>query len=221
MSRVSSRKSHRLALESLKGWNKLAEDEQQRVRYEDEILAEEIEKVGKGKLAIGEHLFNLREILGAKNHTGLWERYLRTTPFSRATANRYIRNFEVTRTILPKPIFEVAMLRGMDTLSAKMIEATPPPNTHNPVLINNYLDRIQRTPVIEMPKPNTEDILRVTYNGVRLAYAKVPNRAREGFLTRLIGMEMSLGNMAAQKFEPEAIPEDFVVRVGRPAREAA
>lgn len=210
-----------VSLEALRGWNQLEPEEQQRVQSENRLLFEEVEKLGEGKLAIGHHLYNLREILGAKNHRGLWERYLKTTPFSRATANRYIQNYEVTRTILPQPILQVAMLRGMDTISAKTVEAFPPPRTLNPLKINNYLDSLHSRPVLVEKKVDVDGLQKSAFNSVRLAYEKVPNRQKEEFLERHIGYVMDLGEMAPRKFGPETVPADYVVPRGRPVKKEA
>lgn len=212
-----------LTLELLPGWNKLEEFEQTTVRSESRALGEALDTAGNSLLAVGEHLVRLREVLGARHHHGMWEKMVKMRPYglSRATINRRIRNYELARTILPKPVMQMAMMRGMDTINAKMVASIPPPKVLDHGRIGKYLDRIQQPGKIALVESSPEDELRRTYNAVRLAYQKIGNRARLGFLRSLIGMLMTLGGLEAQTFEPMPVPEDFVIPRGRPSLKKA
>lgn len=211
------------SLEAMPGWAELEKNEQSAIRNETQALNEALYTAGNARLAIGEHLSRVRDVLGAKNHKGMWEHYLATLHFSRATAHRYIQNYEVTRTILPKPVLQVAMMRGVDTIPAKMVEAMPPPRTTDPAKIGRYLDKLAKgagPQLVLKPAANLEMELRKTFNVVRLAYDRVALRHRDSFMERLIAMEMSLAEMPGRKFEPESVPAEFVVKRGRPPKAA-
>lgn len=208
------RRLPQINLELLTGWNKLEETEQAIARSETHALTESLFTIGNARLAAGEHFFKLRDIY--RKQRGMWEAFVKSLSMSRATVNRYIKNYEVARTILPKPVMQVAMLRGMDTINAKMVESHPPPKTRDHAKIGRYLDKLQR-PQLVLIKDSIDDESKRTLNKVRLAYDRVGNRGKAPFMERLIGMEMTLAGIEGRRFDPIPIPDDFVIRVGRPA----
>ena len=208
---------------TMKGWDGLESAEQQSIKTETAALAKALEVSGRAKLAIGEHLFKIQQILEPRR---IFNRYLKTLPFglSRATAYRYIDNYTVARTLLPAPVMKVAMMRSTENLNLKMVEATPPPKTQNVTKINDYFDRLRTGPKLVEAKSQTPDALKKDcYNYVHLRFQRLPNngKTRSAWIHSLCGMlitEMGVGNPIS--VEPVAIPDDYRVSRGRPRKTA-
>lgn len=206
---------------TMKGWDGLEAAEQHSIKAETAALAKALETSGRAKLAIGEHLFKIQQILEPKR---IFNRYLKTLPFglSRATAYRYIDNYTVARTLLPAPVMKVAMMRSTENLNLKMVEASPPPKTQSVTKINDYFDALRAGPKLVEAKSQTPDALKKDcYNYVHLRFQRLPNnsKTRSAWIHSLCGMlitEMGVGNPIS--VEPVAIPDDYRVSRGRPRK---
>lgn len=205
-------------LNALTDWDELTTAEQTTVKQETIALDKALLTAGNARLAIGEHLFNVQQVLEPKR---IFTAYiLSQTAFSRATAYRYIDVYTAAKTILPAPVLRVAMLRGSDRLNVKLMEVTPPPKSNNVVKINEYLDAMEKPGPRLVESNNTPTQLqKECYNYVHLRFQRLPNnsKTRSNWLHTLAGMLLAeLGVSGAQSIEPVAIPDGFRAVRGRP-----
>lgn len=206
-------------LNALTDWETLSSSEQTTVKQETAALDKALLQAGNARLAIGEHLFRIREILEPKR---MFTQYILAHSHlrSKATAYRYIDIYTAARTILPAPVLRIALLRGNDKLNIKLMEATPAPKTTNIVRINEYLDEMERPGPRLVENDNTPTQLqKECYNYVHLRFQRLPNnsKTRTNWLHALAGMLLAeLGVSGAQSIEPIAIPAGFRAVRGRP-----
>lgn len=212
-------------LTSIEGWETLNKEDQSVVRDEAVALDVALENEGKAKLEVGEHLYNIQEVL-TKTDKRIFTRFLESLHrnFSRATAYRYIDLYVAAKNLLPGPVMEQAMLRGTNRLNVKRIEATPPPRSNDPVVINEYLT--------QMEKPNTyvpadvvpEDLKRESVNHVVRAFERLPRsgRTRPAWMRSVVAMLLfAAGNTETVPITPVPIPESYTRPRGRPKDVAA
>lgn len=214
-----------LELASIRGWDKLKTAEQDIVRRETKELQQTIQDAGRLRLAIGEHLSRVRDVLGAKNHKGMWEKWLKTLPFglSRSSANRYIQNYEVARTILPKPYMELALTRETGFLDRNMVAVNPPPKTRKKEEMIEYLDSLQKPHRASDLADDPEVMKREVYQYWKLRFDRLPshhktraawNRSLWGMMATTMGVSGEFG------VTPTAVPDDFKPRPrGRPRKD--
>ena len=208
-------------LVTIEGWDKLESSEQQTVKTETTNLDKALIESGKARLSIGEHLFNIREVLEPK---GMFTKFLNCcTRFSRASAYRYVDMFTAASQILPSPVMQQAMLRGTEKINLKAVKASPPPKTTNVTQINDYLDKIQ-APVREAAETNPEVLKKECWMKIHSAFQRLPNnsRTRSAWIHSLLGMALTeLGVSGAQTVTPVAVPDTYRPARGRPRTVAA
>lgn len=205
-------------LESIAGWDKLQEREQTVVRDQTRLLFDTVYEAGKQRLKIGEHLYRIREVL--KPRRGMFERYLkRTTGTSRATAYRMIDDYLGAKTILPSPFMQVALMRPNQRLDAKMIKSSPPPTSSDPVVINEYLDKVSkktRAKQLQNAESDPEVLQKQAFNSVRNYYDRMPKgQARKTWMRELSAMLLSYAGIDTS-VKPQAVPEGMIAVLGRP-----
>lgn len=204
-------------LMSIEGWEELESSEQTTIRSETVELDRQLIVAGQARLKAGEHLFNIREILKPKR---MFTRFLDTLKFSRASANRYIDSYTAAKDLLSAPVMQQAMLRGVDRISIRKIEETPPPNTDNVIAINEYLDTIT-APTPQEPETNPALLKKEVYNVFDNRFQRLPTagRTRQAFALAIAGMILTrAGFTTAQSVTPVPIPEDYRSTFGRPRK---
>jgi hypothetical protein len=215
----------RVQLELLRGWDKLIPHDQQIIQKETQALTVSIYEVGKARLRIGEHLTRVRDILEPKK---MFVKYLDTLGFARATAYRFMDNYLMARTILPTPIMQVALMRGSDTINARLVKAFPPPKSNDVGVINDYLDVIEQKERGEPPAGSDDQIAesykRECLNFIRVRWSRLPasmnKRAKTAWMNDLRGMTLTLQGISNPlTIEASAIPEGYVRPRGRPRAE--
>lgn len=209
-------------LASIKGWADLEKNEQALIRQETVEVDRARAQIGDGKMAAGEHLFRIREILEPKR---IFTKFLTTINLSRATAYRYIDLFTETRNVLPAPYLKQVMLRGTDRINMAAIAASPPPSTTNAVKINEYLDEMEKPGPRIVPQPRDPETLRKEcVNFVQSRFQALPKagRVRPAWMRQFLGMCLTIsGETQAVTIAPVAIPEGYRVTRGRPKKMAA
>lgn len=206
-------------LPSIEGWDALEPSEQATVKAETISLDKALIAAGNARIVVGEHLFNIREVLDPKR---MFTKFLTTLSFSRASAYRYIDTYTAAKTLLPEAVLKQAMLRGADHISVKKVEASPPPQTTNVVTINEYLDTIS-APTPQEPQTDPALLKKECYNFVHTRFQRLPRagRSRSAWLHSLLGMLLAeLGVSSPQTIEPTAIPSDYRSSLGRPRKTA-
>ncbi len=208
-------------------WGVLTASEQRTVMIETQALTEEMVKYGMSRLAIGERLLNLREILEPKRK---FVNFLNTQcRFSRATAYRYINTYLSVKDRVPEVVLRTAIARGFDITNAALVEKMPPPKTHDRTKIVKYLEKMEeyrreeRSTAAE-PEYDPDLLMREALNFVSMRFSRLPlnNRARGEWLEQLIGMILSdFGVRKEQSFAPVPVPEAFRVMRIRPKVESA
>lgn len=211
-------------LSSIEGWNNLPKEDQGIVRDEATALDVALEAEGKAKLEVGEHLYNIQEVL-TKTDKRIFTRFLESLQrnFSRATAYRYIDMYTAAKNLLPGPVMEQAMLRGTNRLNVRRIEATPPPRTNDPIVINEYLSEMER-PQSNVPLDVTpDDLKRECVNHVLRSFERLPRagRVRPAWIRSVVAMCLfGAGITTTETITPVAIPESFTRPRGRPKKTA-
>ena len=211
------------ALEAISGWERLPAREKAIIRRETDELTDSLATFGKARMAIGQHLCRVRDILEPQR---IFVAYLRTIPygFSVKTAYRYIQIWEQAKTILPMPVLRVALLRGMDTLNMELVKTNPPPRTQDAKKISAYLDDLRKKQREEKQEEEDPDVKKrecVYY--FRSRYSRLPigwtSRQKAEWLRDVFGMTLStLGISLSQPVAPVALPDGFVRDRGRPPK---
>lgn len=209
-------------LASMEGWETLAPSDQSTIETEFFSLYESLRSLSLARLAVGEHLHNIRSILEPMR---LFTKFLYSqTSLSRATAYRYIDLYVATSSRLPPPVMEVVMERGVDTINLKRLEASPPPKTTSIVRINEWVDSIQARAPKEERLESPEDLKKDCYNYTHSRFTRLPSshKIRSQWMRSLIGMMLAdLGVSGLQSISPESPPEGFIAVRGRPRKIAA
>lgn len=212
----------KISLETLPGWETLIAEDQRAIRNEDRLLTEDLYELGKRRLSLGKRLLNIQIIMKKKK---IWTNYIKARGWSQATAYRAIKVYQEANTILPSPIMQVALMRGTDTINARLVKAFPPPKSNDPVVIGKYIDRIAKK---EKGEPESEDDGRLAemykrecFNFIRTRWEKLPatmtKREKTAWMNDLRGMTLTLQGISnALTIDASAIPEGYVRGRGRP-----
>lgn len=209
-------------LDDLKGWSELGQLEKQLVREETQNLADALYNESQSRLIIGEHLIKLRKVLLPKHmfliHLSLLFK------MSRATAYRYIKEYEEAKKKLPKPVLEMAKRKGIKAIHIKRVEHHPPaPKTKDPVKIEKYIDSLKSATSHPEVIHTSDTLLKECVNFVSSRFDKLPHngKTRTAWVRSLIGMLMTKFGMGTeQPFGPMAIPDNFRSTRGRPKQVA-
>lgn len=208
-------------------WSKLNQDEQNVIQSEGRLLAEEMVKYGKSRLAIGEHLTRLQGVLEPHN---LFGRFLKQFHFSKRTAYRYITGYKNAKALLPETVLNVAIARGVNIVGdtefkplgvyTSAVAKLPVPKEATEAQAQTYLTQLEivrkqdrtETP-FTMPEPqDAGTLLKECYRFVSLRYKRLPNnsKVKANWVRSLVGMLLAdLGVAGQQTFAPQAVPEDF------------
>jgi hypothetical protein len=214
----------RASVVSTDWWGVLSSSEQRAMLIETQALTEEMVKFGLSRLAIGEHLLNIRSVLEPKRK---FVNFLKTQcRFSKATAYRYIETYVRVRDNVPDLVLRTAIARGYDVIDMTMIQKLPPPKTQDRTKIVKYLEKIEEARRVERSASQESDFLydsdtlmREALNFVTMRFGRLPDdkKVRARWLNRLIGLMLSdLGAKEEQAFIPIDVPEEFRVTRKRP-----
>ena len=208
-----------LSPEKLQGWEKLEPKEQTKVTVEIEALTKAANTYELSFLEIGEHLENIRKVLEPRRMFNAWLMswcQSRKRPIKRSWAYQLMSDFRGAKAALPAPILKAAMARGTK-LDSRAIAALPAPNTKDPQKIKEYLDKLETTKIEVTKAPDR--LLKECINFVGLRWEQLPpnNKTRTAWMHKFIGMALAkFGVASEQSFSPQAIPESFIAKRGRP-----
>lgn len=218
----------RSALTTTKWWSKLNAGEQRLVLLETQSFVEHRVRCGLSRLAMGKHLLAIKEVL---DHKGLWTAFLKSQcNFSRATAFRYIAEYQRTAERLPEIILRVAIATGYDTIDAKTVEKLPPPKTTDRAKIVTYLKKLstaasdRRKRTAEPEELDSDAALRECLHFVKKRFERLPSgsRSRNRWLEQFVGMLIDdLGIKEEHSFTPVPVPSNLRVLPGRPRLDQA
>ena len=227
------------AFAALSWWDKLNIDEQQTVEHEGRGLAEALLNFGASRMAVGERLATLQEILEPHK---CFVRFLQHFHFSQRTAYRAIRGYHNAKQSLPPVALQVASARGMNMLGesetkplgiyTEAVKKLPPPAVQDVAKMQVWLDKVEalrketaRIPVSERPRLVAEPshdrnlLLKEAYRAIHRCYGQLPgnSKTRANWVRDLVGhLLIDLGTRGPQTYSPVAIPEDFRAVRGRP-----
>jgi hypothetical protein len=215
------------SIEQSKGWDKLSDSERGIIRKETDAVRNGIKLEAHSRLEIGLHLAKIQEILLPKrlfiafvDHNFGW---------SRATAYRYLDDAKtgqklVAEKILPEPVFEMAIARGMK-INEDAIRKNPPPETMSQEETIQYLDTIEKpNPVAASVVYDYDTLMKEALNYVLVREQRVPGnqRTKNNWHNDFIGMLLTKWGIASpMQFKPIAVPESMTVAKGRPVAKAA
>lgn len=208
-------------LASFEGWADIPIPDQRTIETEYISLYDSLKSLSLARLAVGEHLSNIRSILEPKR---MFNKFLDSqTSLSRATAYRYIDLYIATSSRLPKPVLEVVMAKGVDKINLARLESSPPPRTTNVIKIAEWVDSIQSPlPRSDRSSDSPESLKRDCYNYLHSRISRLPSRSRLVWLKSLVGMLLSTLNFTdPQTIDPFPAPEGFLAVRGRPKKVAA
>lgn len=211
------------------GVGELEPREKQILEREAKALRSDMVTFAQSKLAIGEHLLKIHEILEPKRVFGRFLDNLRSG-LSKKTAYRYIEGFQNAGQILSEPILREAMARGMNMLGTGdkplgrytlAVKRLPPPRSTNPKVIDQYLENVQektREIYSNELERDEDELVKEVFRFFDARFQRLPNhhKTRRRFVETLGGMMVArLGVSSPQTFEPVAIDTVRAVR-GRP-----
>jgi hypothetical protein len=129
-----------------------------------------------------------------------------------------IDDYLAAKTILPTPVMQVALMRPNQRLDAKMIKASPPPKTNDPVVINEYLDKMTkktRAKQLQNAETDRDVLLKQAFNASRNYCDKLPKGRRPLFVKELSAMLLSYAGVG-ESVKPMDIPDGMIAVLGRP-----
>lgn len=222
---------------SLSWWEKLNKDEQTAVKSEGEQLAVALLNYGRSRLAVGEHLLKIKEVLEPHK---LFVKFLRNFHFSVKSAYRYMNGFTNAKKMLAEPVLQGAMARGLNMIGeseekplgiyTEAARQLPPPTNPTTSQVNAWLDSVESVrkklrggstsvATIDMSTVDPELALKECVRFVENRFKKLPanGRTRTAWAHRLIGYVMTVAGIEhAETVKPTAIPEGFRAERGRP-----
>lgn len=223
---------------SLNWWDRLDATEQKTVKTEGEHLAIALLNHGRSRLAIGEHLVNIRTVLEPKK---LFVKFLKNFHFSVKTAYRYMNGFSNAKRELPETVLSAAMARGYNMIGeseqkplgiyTNAVRQLPPPKDPTQSQANQWLDSVEQVrkkskssvtefspEIVSVPQdPGT--LLKECYRFVENRFKKLPENARERsrWMKDLIGYQLFMAGIdKSTAFLPKTPPADFKAERGRP-----
>lgn len=137
-------------IQHLTFWKSLKPKDQSTLTEVGRQLPAEMTKHGNSGLAIGELLQTAYTILVTRK--GAFEHFIKCFNFSRTTAYRFRSNYVAVTSMLPDPVIQGAMARGMDVVRVypNAIRKLPPPralanSTPGSPEVKRYLDQVVAT----------------------------------------------------------------------------
>lgn len=225
-------------LEQLAWFRRMDDDTKAAVEEETEGLSSALLGAFRSKLAIGQHLTSLQQLL-----EGNFVKFLRNFNFNQATAYRYIAGFKNATAVLPKRIIDVAAAKGKNLLGdsedkplgiyTAAAKKLPPPKEPSAEEAAKWLDNVEiirkqlkaagkgkEEPVEERGGEGDPDLLgKEHYRVFRSRWRMLPknHRTRQNWLEQQVGMMLTEAGISHKmSFEPVAIPDDFRQGRGRP-----
>lgn len=217
-----------VAIEAAEWFTTLTATEQSIIRRETDGLGNAMIRFGMGKIAIGEHLSRIREILEPKS---LWVKYLRTlNAFSIATAFRYIQTYESAKGMLDAPVLRIVMQKGLNVIDGDVLAKLPAPMTSDPAALDEYVNKLElvrrdsrvRTTFLISQDPDT--IIRECVDMVNTRLNRLPDAVKNKgeYIRKFVGaLVTSQGISNPITFEPLALPASQKRSRGRPRKEVA
>lgn len=210
-------------------WKDLNQDEKRTIQAETKGLSNILGGVAMLRIEMGERLSKIQKVLEPRRQ---FKKYLKTLNFSWRTGYRLIAVYEAVAKGLPPVAIRLSAARGMDLAgyNAKnpygpyqgAVQRLPPPADES--LIPDWLDKIEEERKRHPPRRSRrvkapEDCLRYAYRCAAAGYQCVPaGRGRTAWALRLVGILMGEFGLPGQTVKPEAVPEDFRPKVGRPRK---
>lgn len=203
--------------EGLRGFEKLKAPEQNLLRRKTQDLIQHIQAAGMNRLEIGRDLAEIRDVLEPRN---MFERYLKIEglsiyKISRASAYRFIENFEVARTITPTPTAQarIALMRVGSKLTRALVSSNPPPRTKDPEKLIEYIEELaagNRRSKEELGDPDL--VARELIMRYCTLFDRLPShhKTRASFFHRVAGMMATISGIASEvSVRPIAVPDDY------------
>jgi hypothetical protein len=209
---------------SLPFWGDLSQSEQKTVREGTEGAVAAHKRMRQSRMEVAFHLQKVYEVLEGR---GYFTKYLHTLEHSQRSSYRWLNR--LNDLALPGAVVEGAITHGVDLLHASYAEPLkqlPPPKRLDEGAVASYLQKVQDLRAENRDEP-TRRARRVPDLAEKLAWRSVirewnalkgtkgPQRA--SWAIRLIGRLMAEMGLPAQRFEPEAVPEEFRPKPGYPA----
>jgi hypothetical protein len=140
--------------QALPFWEKLNTNQKANLQEEGTNLAAAMMMHGASGLAIGEHLFNVNQMLKPIN--GAWSRFVKDWQFkNERTAYRYVQRYKNAKNHLPQNVLKAAMGRNISIYGDKeerplgayteAVKILPPPRNPDIEAANRYLDQLEET----------------------------------------------------------------------------
>lgn len=229
---------------NLSWWKELNESEQKTILAEGEQLAFALYNYGHARLAVGEHLSKIHEVLQPHN---LFEKFLRNFHFSKRTAYRYIAGFKNASNLLPEPVLKRAMARGFNIVGESdqkplgiytdAAKSLPIPANVDESKADVWLDQVEvlrkKARSTEMAAEgedafgaivpqDLEALLKECFRFVNSRIRKCDAKGRVELVQKLTGMLLTQVEInRKQTIAPMPVPEDFIPQRGRPKEQAA
>ena len=206
-------------------WGELTQDEQKAVLVETQGLYDDLAGMKQLRMSAARHVLKLHSLLvGEEGKRSYFVRFMQSLDQSVRSSYRWM-NILVDLN-LPEPVLDAAEKRGVDLIQASYVQAIrqlPAPKTVDP---DTYLDKVLKERA-RMAQDGLEGAgrsldpsvaEREAWRAVVGRYKRVAPRARRDWGVRLIGRLMAALGLPAQRFEPEAVPDDFTPKRGRRAK---
>lgn len=216
-------------LSTLPGWSDLDAGVRKTIETETQQVGQALDGLVRSRLAVGEHLTRIHEILEPRR---MFSGFCDHVRLRRSVAYNAMLGYANAKTILPESVLRVAASRGVKMLGihesrplgvyTDAVKKFPPPNTHDTAKIVEWLDAVEslrrkQSQKLRAAEPDPDELLKEAYRFLANKIERVPGRKKRAWFGQLVGFGLvQLGISNATRFEPEAPPEDFRAVVGRP-----
>lgn len=235
-------------LSTLPGWDTLTRRDQQFIEKETRAIGNSLIDYGRSRLAIGEHLTNIKE----RCPRGMFAKYIKTYHFKKSVAYENIKAYarSTSHPLMTGPILREAMARNMQMLGADeesplgvytkpvAMMKVPPPTDDDKVKINEWLDGVEtikirldgRSKRMKEIDADPEETAKKCYRAIITFIRRLPStgdnrkdkRDQISFAENVFGMVFAdLGMSSGKLIEPQAAPDEYRAVVGRPRKEEA
>lgn len=224
-------------LEEMQGWDKLSPSEKRTVKAETEAADLAFVAQHQTRLAIGQHIGRVQEILEPKRLFLVWlERFCRKHDISQRTGYRYLDDYKAVAERVPEHVLNEAVKNGIELTgraAKKAIKAVPPvaPEATKEEA-SQWLETVaqKRKQVRDETKANV-----LTPKDSILAIVRIYNsqfrqlgtdRTKRRFLEETVGALLTVTGVGnPTTFHPVALPEGWNAettgkRRGRPPKAA-
>lgn len=218
-------------IESESWWAKLNDQDRKDMKEIDTTLSEALAGYRRSRMEIGEALIRAQDKLTPH---GCFLQYMeRNFPFSQRTGFRMMEEWRARKKNLPERVITEAVRLGVDLVGTSKkpfgeytaaVAELPPPEKPSARQASEWLREIvQKRNVLKArrepktPRTDHQEEMRIAFAVMRRRQRRVYEEERVHWTEHLCGLMLSsIGITKMRRIEPQPIPPEWIVTLGRP-----